>query len=79
MCGHGRVSTFVVFHKAWAPWLVERVPYVVVQVELDEGPRLTTNLMGTEPAKVEIGMEVTAVYEEIGNGDVLVQFAPESK
>lgn len=76
MDGRGVVSTYVVFHKAWAPWLKDRVPYVVAQVQLDEGPRLTTNLFGIEPSKVEIGLEVEAVYEDIGEGEVLLQFAP---
>lgn len=78
MSGHGYVSTYVVFHKAWAPWLEDRVPYAVAQVQLDEGPRLTTNILDLAPEKVRIGLQVSALYENIGNGQVLLQFAPVS-
>jgi uncharacterized OB-fold protein len=36
-------------------------PYVVAIVTLDEGPRLTTNLVGDEP---EIGDQVTVTWRE---------------
>lgn len=74
LSGHGRVSTYVVFHKPWAPWLKDRVPYVVAQVQTDEGPRLTTNLLAIDRADVRIGLDVQAAYEDIGDGQVLLQF-----
>lgn len=76
MTGHGHVQTFAVFHKGWAPWMERMVPYVVAQVEIDEGPRLTTNLLGIPPAEVHIGLEVVACYERIADDVVLLQFAP---
>ncbi|HEX3923274.1 MAG TPA: OB-fold domain-containing protein [Streptosporangiaceae bacterium] len=76
MSGLGTVSTYVVFWKAWAPWLQSRAPYVVAQVELPEGPRLTTNLLGIEPADVRVGLDVTAVYERRAEDIVLLQFEP---
>lgn len=79
MSGHGLVTTYVIFHKAWAPWLEKRVPYAVVQVELDEGPRLTTNLLGLPAEEVRIGLEVQACYEQISDDIVLLQFQPVHK
>lgn len=76
MSGHGKVSSFVVYHKAWAPWLRSRVPYVVAQVQLEEGPRLTTNLLGIPPADVRIGMDVQVTYETVTEEVTLVQFRP---
>ena len=80
MSGRGVVSNCVVFHKAWAPWLESRVPYAVVQVELEEGPRLTTNLLGIKPSEIQIGQPVEVVFEDISDTEVtLVQFRPASK
>ncbi len=76
MSGRGKVSSFVVYHKAWAPWLESRVPYTVAQVELEEGPRLTANLLGVEPSKVKIGMQVKVVYEKVNEEVTLIQFSP---
>lgn len=44
--GKGRVVSWVVYHKAYAPHLADRIPYNVVIVELAEGPRLLTNVIG---------------------------------
>jgi len=43
--GRGRIVSWVVYHKAYAPHLAERVPYNVAVVELVEGPRLMTNIV----------------------------------
>lgn len=74
--GRGTVSSFVVYHKAWAPWLQSRVPYVVAQVELAEGPRLTTNLLDIAPGDVRIGMDVQVAFETLTEEVTLVQFRP---
>jgi len=76
MAGRGRIHNFVVYHKAWTPWFESRVPYTVVQVELEEGPRLTTNLLDCSPSQVKIGMPVEAAYEDITGEITLVQFRP---
>lgn len=60
-CGRGRIHTFVINHKAPKGWSGP-VPYVIAVVELDEGPRLLTNLEMSEPPtpeNVHIGQPVT--------------------
>ena len=76
MSGRGRVHNYVVFHKAWTKWFEKRVPYAVIQVELEEGPRLTTNLLDCDIKAIEIGMPVAAAYEDITDEITLVQFRP---
>jgi uncharacterized OB-fold protein len=44
--GEGVLVSWVVFHRALAPALGDRVPYAVALVELAEGPRLVTELEG---------------------------------
>ena len=62
-CRAGRVHTFTVNHQPWYPGLDP--PYVVAIVELDEqdGLRLTTNIVGCEPDDVSIGMPVQVMFE----------------
>lgn len=48
--GEGRVISWVVYHRAYSPELAERVPYNVTLVELDEGPRMLTTVLGEDPA-----------------------------
>lgn len=76
MSGRGVLHNFVVFHKAWTKWFESRVPYAVVQIELEEGPRLTTNLLDCDVKDVRIGMPVEAAYEDITDEITLLQFRP---
>ena len=63
--GRGTVSSSVVFHKAWFPAFANETPYAVVQVELEEGPRLTANLVDVPPAEIRVGMPVTVVFDDV--------------
>lgn len=63
--GRGTVSSFVVFHKAWFPAFANETPYAVVQVELEEGPRLTANLVDVPPAEIRVGLPVTVVFDDV--------------
>jgi hypothetical protein len=71
--GRGRISTWVVVHKVWFEAFREDVPYNVVQVELEEGPRLTANLVGA-PAKLEIGQPVEIVFDRVDDELTLPRF-----
>ena len=75
MSGRGHVTSWVVFRRQYFDDIP--APYIVVQVELDEGPRLTANLLGLPPEHVTVGLPVTAVYETIADGRALLQFAPD--
>jgi uncharacterized OB-fold protein len=77
MSGRGVIHNFVVYHKAWTPWFEKRVPYAVIQVELDEGPRLTTNLLGCPLNEIRIGMRVEAAFEDVTDEITLLQFQKE--
>lgn len=63
--GLGTVSSFVVFHKAWFPAFAGETPYAVVQVELEEGPRLTANLVDVPPEEIRVGMPVIVVFDDV--------------
>src|SRR5262249_39077685 len=43
--GHGRIYSFVVFHRVYHPAFESEVPYAVAIVELDERPRLLANII----------------------------------
>lgn len=62
--GRGRVVSFTINHQRWVPEL--ECPYVVAIVELEEqaGLRFLTNIVGTPPEDVSIGMEVRVVFEQ---------------
>jgi len=73
--GRGTVYSYTVVHRSAGPYR-ETVPYVVAYVELAEGPRVLTNVVGCDPADVAIGQEVQMVFSETGEGSALYRFQP---
>jgi uncharacterized OB-fold protein len=72
--GHGRVSAWTIVHKAWFPAFRDDIPYNVVQIELDEGPRLTSSLVGLSGRKPEIGQRVKVVFDDVDDTLTLHRF-----
>ena len=70
--GTGTVYSYTVAHRAPHPVFVEQLPLIVAIVELEEGPRLVTNLVGCEPGELEVGMAVEAIFEPIDDTDVVL-------
>jgi uncharacterized OB-fold protein len=64
--GRGSVYSYTVVHQNQIPPFSACTPYVVAEVELEEGPRLLTNIVGCEPARVAIGLAVQADFVSTG-------------
>jgi uncharacterized OB-fold protein len=60
--GAGEVHSFTVVHRAPAEFRDE-VPFVVALVDLREGVRMMTRLLGVEPSRVRVGMPVRVAIE----------------
>ena len=74
--GRGRISTWTVVYKAWFPSFAADVPYNVVQVELEEGPRLTASVVGLPNERLAVGLAVEIDYDEHREGITLPRFRP---
>ena len=73
--GRGTVYSFTVVRKGRGPW-GEVAPYVIAYVELDEGPRILTNLVEVDPESVVVGMAVSVVFDPTPEGRAIPRFAP---
>ena len=75
--GRGTLHTFTIVHRG-AKNFPLATPYVLAVVELEEGPRLMTNLVSIEadPARVQIGMPVEVVFEDVSPEVTLPRFRP---
>ena len=60
--GRGTVRTFGVMHQRYHPGFV--TPYNVTIVELEEGPRIPTNITGAANEEIHVGMKVTVDFEQ---------------
>jgi uncharacterized OB-fold protein len=80
MSGKGAVYSFTVIRqvvgraasKAFEP----DIPYVVAWVDLDEGPRLITNIIQCPAESVKLGMKVSVVFEQAKPEIWLPKFKP---
>lgn len=59
--GTGTVYTYAVSHRV-SNWPEETLPLINAIVELDEGPRLNTNLVDCEPDEVAVGTPVEVSF-----------------
>ena len=66
--GNGTVFSFVVHHAPKVPG--RTLPFVIALVELEEGVRMLGELRNVDPAGVEIGMPVRAMYIDFPANDV---------
>lgn len=59
-------------------WTVMRTkePYIPAMVELEEGPRVFTNLVDVEIAAIRIGMALRVVFKPTEGGAPVPMFAP---
>ena len=63
--GRGTVFSVAIVHQALHPGFAAEVPYAVVVVELEEGPRMISNLLGVAPHEIRIGLPVEVVFEDV--------------
>ena len=76
--GTGTLFTYTVARRPTHPAFADRVPYLIAVVELDEGPRMTTNLVDCDPEEAAIGMRVEVAFGELQEGLRLPFFRPAS-
>ena len=81
LSGRGTVYARTILRKAMGPWGAA-APFVIAYVELDEGPRVLTNVLADDPGAIEVGTPVAAVFvpvDEPRDGSPathLLRFAP---
>ena len=74
--GKGKVFSFVIFRRVYHPAFEADLPYTVALVELEEGPRLISNIVGCPPERVACDMRVEVVFEDVTPEATLPKFRP---
>lgn len=79
LSGRGKVFAFTVIREVVGRALrgfAPDIPYVTAWIDLDEGPRFCSNIIGGRIEDVKIGMDLEAVFEDTGEGVTLPKFRP---
>jgi uncharacterized OB-fold protein len=63
--GLGTVYSYTVIRQNPSRSFRHLLPFVVALVDLDEGPRLMTNIVGCEPEEVAVGARVRVRFETV--------------
>ena len=74
--GRGTVYSYCVPVEPSHPDLVGKPPYSIALVDLEEGPRMITNIVECDPYQVKIGMPVEVVFEDLTDQISLAKFRP---
>ena len=73
--GGAKLISWVVYHVAFHPAFANRLPYNVAVVELDEGPRLISNVVGVADAEtLKIDQRLKLVIED-EDGTAVARFS----
>jgi uncharacterized protein len=74
--GRGVLYTYSVVHQNDLPPFNERVPYVAAIVDLEEGPRVMTNIVECGPDDVAVGMAVEVTFRLLNDEFSVPVFRP---
>jgi uncharacterized OB-fold protein len=75
-CGRAVLYTWSVVHHNDLPPFPERLPYVAAVVDLDEGPRMQTNVVDCDPGTLSVGMPLQVEYRALTDDVTIPVFVP---
>lgn len=67
LSGRGQVFAKVVYHRAFHPAYAAQVPYNLVLVQLAEGPRMYSNVIGDASAEICVGDQLEVVFDQVSD------------
>ena len=76
--GRGRLHAYTIVHQPANPAFRDDAPYVYAMIQLEEGPRMVSNLVDCPLDDVCIDLPVVAVYDDVTPEVTLVKFRPAS-
>ena len=74
--GKGTLYTFAIMHQVMNPGFASSVPYNVCQVDLAEGVRMVSNVVGIPNAALRIGMALEVFFDDVGENVRIPKFRP---
>lgn len=77
LSGRGEVFSTIVFHQVYDKAFAGDVPYNVSLIQLDEGPRMFSNVVGIPPGDVRVGRRVSVFFDPVTPEISIPRFRPE--
>lgn len=74
--GRGKVYSYTVVYSYQPTEFSEDVPYIVAVIDLQEGVRMMSNIVGCLPETVKCDMEVEVIFDDVTKEITLPKFKP---
>jgi len=74
--GRGTLYTFAIMHQVMNPGFADSVPYNFSQIDLVEGVRMVSNVVGVANDALRIGMKLEVCFEDAGDNVRIPKFRP---
>ena len=74
--GKGRLHTYTIVHQVANAAFRDDAPHVYAVIQLDEGPRMISNMVECAHEDLQVDMPVVAVYDDVTPDWTLVKFKP---
>lgn len=76
LSGRGTVYSTIVFHQVYHQAFADDVPYNVSLIQLEEGPRMFSNVVGIAPGAVKVGDAVEVSFDAVTVDISIPRFKP---
>jgi uncharacterized OB-fold protein len=77
--GRGRLHTYTVVYQPANAAFRDDTPYIYAVVQLDEGPRIVSNVVQCDLDAVAVDMRLEAIFDDVAPEWTLVKFKPASQ
>lgn len=74
LSGRGEVFAKIVYHRAYNAAFADDLPYNVVMVQLEEGPRMYSNIVGTPNSEIQVGDPVEVTFDHVAEDAAIPRF-----
>jgi uncharacterized OB-fold protein len=74
--GRGVIYSYTIIRQNKSPDFVNEVPYNVAIIQLEEGPRMMSNIIAIDPAELRVDLPVTVVFDPVSDTISLPRFRP---
>lgn len=76
--GLGLIYSYTIIHQNKSPEFVQNTPYNIAIIQLAEGPRMMSNIIGISPQDLRIGLPVKIIFDPVTDTISIPRFQPVS-
>ena len=76
LSGKGKVFSFIIYRRLYNKAFSDDTPYCTASIELEEGPRMPSNIIGCKLDDIKIDMPVEVHFEDVTDEFALPKFKP---